>query len=399
MLSHSSERENRCSREAPDGATLFTARKQLKVGYDAHAFTRADGGTGKGHHLKTLIDYGGAEFVGFAPRGLAIFDDRVHVIQGGTGHYLVWQQLELPRLVRRSSPDVFLAPYNTVPIGICCNTTVVLVLHDLILLDRNRSYSWKLQLVGFYKRWLLRRSVRVTSRILTVSEFSRRQILREFPGSRVSVIPCTLDADWFVDSALPFASRGNYLLLVTGIPAHKNALAALRAYAKYRTMARQNAAELRVLGLSSARSHYEKVAAELEIERYVTFENFLSPSEMKIIFRRAAAVMVPSLMEGFGIPALEAMASGTPVILSRAGSLPEIGSSAARYFDAHDISDMAQTIYSVLGDPQLQERMARDGSERAAQFAPDIVGRRVSEFWSEIAESKGRCVVDRRQYR
>ena len=106
---------------------------------------------------------------------------------------------------------------------------------------------------------------------------------------------------------------------------------------------------------------------------------------MQGLYRRSRAVLVPSLIEGFGIPVLEAMASGTPVIASDAASLPEVGGAAAAYFNPRDVAAMAATLKHVLDSPQRQQGMIDAGLAQANKFHPEVVGLQIRTFWDELA--------------
>ena len=104
------------------------------------------------------------------------------------------------------------------------------------------------------------------------------------------------------------------------------------------------------------------------------------------MYQQAGALFFPSLDEGFGIPVLEAMATGTPVVISRAASMPEVAGEAAGYFDPSSVEDMASSLERVLSDTGLCERMAREGLRQAQSFHPELVGQKVIQFWKEIAK-------------
>jgi glycosyltransferase involved in cell wall biosynthesis len=138
--------------------------------------------------------------------------------------------------------------------------------------------------------------------------------------------------------------------------------------------------------LSDAREEYRGIAAKLQVADLIDIEPYLTESQLQYMYRRARAVFVPSLMEGFGIPVLEAMASGTPVIASNTTSLPEVGGRAAAYFNPRDTNEMAAVLSQVLGDPARQQHMIEQGFVQAGQFHPDIVGARIQRFWDDLAE-------------
>jgi glycosyltransferase involved in cell wall biosynthesis len=130
---------------------------------------------------------------------------------------------------------------------------------------------------------------------------------------------------------------------------------------------------------------YQKLLDHEGIAHRVTFLPFLSESELIAQYQGASALLLPSFAEGFGIPMLEAMATGTPVIASHAASLPEVGGSAARYFDPGSISEMTEALVEVLGNDALRTEMARRGRIEVQRYAPEVVAEQVISFWQEVA--------------
>ena len=297
---------------------------------------------------------------------------------------MIWQQASLPRLLKSWKPNVFLAPYNTAPLWLPRGTQLVLVLHDLILMEKFKASTARMRIVNSYRRRLIPPSVARSSYVLTVSEFSRNRILEYFPETRVTVIPCTIAESWFVEPA-NLGERDNYILLVTATPPHKNTARALRAYALYVRMAGAGAANLRIVGLARAGGPFREIVQELGLQAKVAFEPFVSTAILQQLYRRAKAVLVPSLLEGFGIPVLEGMASGTPVIASRSSSLSEVGGEAIQYFDPLNETSIAASMLEVSENPILWLETAWKGRAQAAKFHPEIVRRQIDEFWFRIA--------------
>jgi glycosyltransferase involved in cell wall biosynthesis len=184
--------------------------------------------------------------------------------------------------------------------------------------------------------------------------------------------------------------RENYILLVTATPGHKNAARALRAYARYVGMAGRGAMNLRIVGLAYGGEPFQKMVQEMGLKARVVFEPFVPTVILQQLYRRAKAVLVPSLREGFGIPVLEGMASGTPVIASRSSSLPEVGGQALYYFDPCDEKAMAEAIFELSRNPMLWSEKVREGDLQVRKFHPAIVSRQVDDFWFEIAFERGK---------
>jgi glycosyltransferase involved in cell wall biosynthesis len=356
----------------------------LRVGYDAHALLAPPGAlTGKGVQLGNLLGRYAQRFIGFAPPGEN--NSNLPLVQQGSPRYNIWEQTSLPALLRRTKIDVFLAPYNTAPLYIPSSTRLVLVVHDTILQENFKHGNLRRDLYDGYRRFLIRRAARRAEVILTVSEFSKQEILSYFPGSRVEVIPCTLAASWFNRRAVvPADQRDEYLFMVTSPVPHKNFDRALQAYAKYAASS-PHPLKLRIGGMARAGERYRETLTALGVAGLVQFEPRLSDQELQALYRHAGAVLVPSLMEGFGIPMLEAMSVGTPVIASYATSLREVGGDAPYYFDPRNVEEMAAAIKTVSGDAALRQDMASRSLAEAERYHPAVVQAKVDEFWARIA--------------
>jgi glycosyltransferase involved in cell wall biosynthesis len=352
----------------------------LRVAYDAQALVSGDGGTGKGAQLRNLINSRCAHFQGYAPS--ADKKEFTGIVRGGAGRYLIWQQASLPRLLKPWKPDVFLAPYNTAPLWLPSGTQLVLVLHDLILLQGFRASSARMRIINSYRRRLIPFSVARSRHVLTVSDYSRNAILQCFPDTRVTVIPCTIPDSWFVppDSS---RQRDNYVLLVTGTPPHKNAARALCAYASYVKRVGANATNLRVVGLALSGEEFHSIVRDAGIGDKVIFEPFVSSTTLQQLYRRARAVMVPSLMEGFGLPAVEAAACGCPVIATTASPLPELLPGAGLFVEPNSEA-VTCALDRLLRSPELRRTMGNAGLAAAGRLTWDNAARQMTEVIGKV---------------
>jgi glycosyltransferase involved in cell wall biosynthesis len=353
----------------------------LRVGYDAQTFLCSNGGLGKGLQLRNLLGRHIESFSGFATP--APNQSGLRLIQEGASRHRIWQQVSLPTSLRRHTIDLFLAPENTAPFFLPSSVRLILVLHDMIPLQGFRQRDLKPRLMDTYLRKQIPASVSRAEVILTVSEYSRSEILRFFPDANVRVIPCTIPDAWF-DPA-PIEARENFLLMVTSGAPHKNAAGAIAGYARYVGLTAKSAAPLKIVGLSHEVDLYRSLLQELGIADLVSFMPFLSEAELRNLYRRARAVLIPSFAEGFGIPLLEGMATGTPVLTSNVTSLPEVGGPAPLYFDPRKPADIGSAIDAVMNDSSMQQRMATLGLRRAQDFHPSVVSKLVDEFWREVA--------------
>jgi glycosyltransferase involved in cell wall biosynthesis len=355
----------------------------MRVGYDAQAFLSPNRGTGKGAQLRNLVGPFLDQFIGFASSGPN--HSGVALVQEGFSRYTLWQQFSLPRSLRKHDINVFLAPYNVAPICLSRKVKLVLVLHDTIQFQNFSKPDLRGRLMDRYHCVQVPPSVRRAHCVLTVSEYSRKEILRIFPDANVRVIPCTVSNPWF-DPA-PISDRRGYLLLVTSSAPHKNTGGALQGYAQYAARAGKATKPLKIVGLSREKAPYERQLTELRIRDLVTFLPFLEEEQLIITYKQADALLVPSFAEGFGIPVLEAMATGTPVIAARVASLPEVGGDAAYYFNPHRPHEIGDALHRFLSADDLRREMADRGCRRAQLFHPSIVRNQVIAFWKEMAEA------------
>jgi len=211
--------------------------------------------------------------------------------------------------------------------------------------------------------------------------------LSRFPKARVTVLPNTIAESWYLrDKAIAAQNRDNYILMVTAASPHKNLDRGLQTYAGYVRDTAATPADLKIVGISKANAaRLEGRLGELGVKDRVRFMPYLSELELQELYRKAKVLFIPSLMEGFGIPVLEAMASGTPVISSSTTSLPEVGGSAPEYFDPLDVKDMSGVLKTVLANDHLRASMAQRGLARAQTFHPLVVREQIDHFWTELA--------------
>lgn len=340
---------------------------------------------GMGRYLRTLIADREQRLLGFCKMGKR--DPRLRLVAEGSLPYPLWEQIEIPRLVRRHGIDVFLAPYNTAPLMLPRRTRLALVVHDLIFMEPIPFSRSLYQNAGrFYRRWVTPRAVRRADLLLTVSDFTAQQLAARFGADlrQIRVIPPSIAADWYA-SAEP--APHDYVLAVSGEAPNKNLDRALQAFALCRLRGHATL-RMKIAGVQPAfHAAFQYVAAELGIGSAVEFLPYVSEQEMRRIYRHAVVVLVPSLAEGFGIPLLEAMASGIPVVSSDATSLPEVGGDAALYCDPTSIEQMAEKLHQTLDNAALRARMSERGRAQARRFHPDAVRASIRRFWEELAQA------------
>jgi len=176
--------------------------------------------------------------------------------------------------------------------------------------------------------------------------------------------------------------KKSYLLYVGNAYPHKNLLSLIKAFQKIV----EREPDLCLVLVGKMDHFYQRLAKLVEksgIADKVVFAGRLSDQQLNQVYQQALAYVFPSLKEGFGLPGLEAMRAGVPVISSDQGSLPEIYGSAAIYFDPHDVDSMAEAILKVVQDRSLQEKLIEQGRQRVNQFSWEKCARQTKEIYEQ----------------
>lgn len=275
---------------------------------------------------------------------------------GLRGH--LWEQVSLPGHVQ--SEQVLWSPANTGPLNVA---NQVLTLHDLSPLEHP---EWFKPAFAFWYRLLLPLLVRRVSRVVTSSEFVRAKVLKRFrlPGGRVTVVPGGVELSYFhpgVRSRLILPAR--YVLFVGSLQPRKNLARLLAAWDKIKDVV--PVAWLLIVGTGG--SVFRSTA--LPGTERVKFLGAVPDADLPELYARARAFILPSLDEGFGLPVLEAMASGTMVLASHAGALPEVTGDSALLFDPLDVVEIAAALERGLCDSALRDSLREKGLVRARCFS------------------------------
>ncbi len=305
--------------------------------------------------------------------------------------YSVREQLQVPLRLRRERLDVFHAPHYVLPPLTSCRSVVTI--HDCIHLMfpqylPGRGAYW-------YARTMLRAAVRRADRVLTVSEASKRDILRFFPvpAGKVEVVPNGIDERFYCEPSPDEVARvreryllhGPFLLYTGNIKPHKNLERLIEAFARVRG---RGLDDLRLLIIGNEVSRYPSLRRTVhrhKLHTYVRFLGFVPDQMLAILYRLARVFVFPSLYEGFGLPPLEAMASGTPVVTSNVSSLPEVVGDAALLVDPYDVEALADAIFRVLTDEALRAELVARGRARARQFSWERSVSRIRAVYREVA--------------
>lgn len=290
-------------------------------------------------------------------------------IQTDVKEFTFAEQLKLKKQVESLQPD--LVHFTMIQQPVWYKGRVITMMADLTTARfRNPSKQfvvfWVKQQV--YK-WVIHRVARKSAAVITPTEFVRQDI-HNYCGTPLDKITVTLEAaDPILDAAEPVTElAGTQFIMYTGRPTpHKNLERLVDAFAQLK----QKHPELLLVLAGKKDSNYERHAAVVEKKGIagVVFTGFVTDGQLRWLYEHCTAYVFPSLSEGFGLPGLEAMTHGAPVVSSNATCLPEVYGDAARYFDPLSVSDMAVKIGEVLDDEALRSNLIEKGRAQAATYS------------------------------
>jgi glycosyltransferase involved in cell wall biosynthesis len=307
--------------------------------------------------------------------------------------------IAFPAFVRRAKPDLSHIPLNIV--AQTMPSPYVVTVHDLSSLIYERLSGWRQDLRVFGMRRALTRA----AGIIAVSESTRHDLesLLGIPGRSVRRIHGAPDVRFLHgpgrESSSPEDRRNilerygiNYpfLLYAGSIQPHKNIPRLVEAFALLRGELEHHPVygNLRLIIIGDEISRFPNVrrtVIQSRVESTVRFLGFVPLETLRVFYESAAAFVFPSLYEGFGLPPLEAMASGTPVVVSNVTSLPEVVGDAARMVSPDNVFEIARGIREVLVDEELRETLRHRGAERLRLFSWERTASETLEVYQEIA--------------
>jgi len=280
--------------------------------------------------------------------------------------YSIKEQVKLPGIIPPC--DLFFSPHYNVPIFY--SGKMIAVIHDIFhLSDENKQRTISQYL---YARFMFRTALKKSTIVMTDSNFT-------FSEMRKYRLPC-LDKVRVV--YLGFGGydkkpvkrndkKKKYLLYVGNVKPHKNLIKLIEAYKQLHRQKKINI-PLRIVGEAkkfiTGLPELKKDISESSWSQWINFTGWVDDNELRNQYENAAALVLPSLYEGFGLPPLEAMACGCPCLVSKVASLPEICGDAVIYCDPYDVNDIADKIYTIIENRQLQAKLVSKGYERIKLF-------------------------------
>jgi len=305
-------------------------------------------------------------------------------------NYSIREQIHVPWVLWRERPDVFHAPHYVLPPAARCRSVVTI--HDCIHLMFPQYLPNRAAYV--YAKASMWSAVRQSHRILTVSEASKRDIIHFFdvPPEKIVVVYNAIDERFRSVPAEADVARvreryqlqHEFVLYVGNIKPHKNLVRLIEAFDLLRRRG-FDGLKLLIIGDEIAKlPALRRAVHSHKLHKHVRFLGYQPDETLAILYRLASVFVFPSLYEGFGLPPLEAMACGTPVVTSNVSSLPEVTGDAAVLVDPYDVESIAHGVQNVLTNPTLSAELRTKGKARASEFSWERSVARTRQVYEEV---------------
>ncbi len=295
----------------------------------------------------------------------------------------LWEQFKLPKLAIAYNIDILHSPANIAPLFYSGKSIVHI--HDLCFVVNPQWYSFSFRTLY---NLIVPRIARRATKVVTNSNNSKNDLLQYFglPAERVSLVYWAVDdifSETNPETDHTVTSQNDYILYVGSLEPRKNINVLIEAFEELRIQNPSLNTKLILIGGESPLF----AAVRLKAKRFgddVVFKGFVRDEELREYYRNARLVAYPSLYEGFGLPPLEAMASGTPVVTSRTSSIPEVVGDAALMIDPTDRSQLVSAMFRVLSDERLARSLREKGRHQVKKFNWYRVARGVLGVYYEV---------------
>jgi glycosyltransferase involved in cell wall biosynthesis len=324
--------------------------------------------------------------------------DNFSIVELKGGPYPVWEQIILPQAARRYKCDILHCTSNTAPLF--SPVPVIITLHDIIYMEKSLikiltgSGSYYQRFGNIYRKLVVPGIINKCRKIITVSKFEKQRISEFFRLTDSDKLEAVYNGvgDYFrpEDDAAGFSVikkkynlPDNYFFFLGNTDPKKNTRGVLKAYSDF---IQRTGSDIKLVMIDYQQDELRKLAEEIGnpgIIDSIHLTGYIVNSELPAIYRGSSIFLYPSLRESFGIPILEAMACGVPVITSNTSSMPEIAGDAAVLVDPYNPAEITNAMISIISDPAKKNELKIRGMERAAGFSWKVMAEGVLDIYKK----------------
>ena len=299
--------------------------------------------------------------------------------------FIYWYNISAALAIKKYKPSLWIQPY-----GFCSLTTSIpqlIVVHDVAFKKATNEIPWHQQ---WFYQYFTPKFLKKATTIITVSDYSKLTIEQEYPftKNRVKTIPGAARIEfkpisWEEKEQIKeaYSDGFEYFICVGGISPRKNLMNILKAFSLFKKWHKSN---MKLVVAGRLAWNYQEILEKIKTYKYkddLVLTGYLSDDLLQKLTAGAYASIYMSTYEGFGLPIVEAMQSGVPVIAGNNSSMPELGENAALYADSHDHIKIAEQMQLLYKDEKLRENLINKGLQRAKTYSWD---QSAALFWKEI---------------
>ncbi len=292
------------------------------------------------------------------------------IIQFNSKIYSLGEQLKYRRIIPKT--DLLWCPHFNIPLLPVKTNKIATTIHDVNHLALSKDTSF---VKNRYAKMLYDNAVIKSQKIITVSNFSKSELLKytEVDASKMAVIHCGVNSSFFKKATInPIELPKRYILFVGNVKPHKNLITLLKAYNELQNDLKQKY-DLVVMGkregfISSDRKALEYIETN-NLSDKIFFTGYVDDNLVPLVYKNATLFVFPSYYEGFGLPLLEAMVSGVPVISSNAASLQEVGGDSVVYFNPDNTNELKEKMKFFLEGDSIRNQYIEKGFNRIQLFS------------------------------
>lgn len=315
-----------------------------------------------------------------------------NLIMSSKKHRIFFEKFYMPNYANANNIDIYHIPQNG--IGLIKNDNVlnVVTIHDLIpyLLPETTG-------PGYLKNFLknMPEIIEFADGILTVSEYSKRDILKffpSFPSERIFVTPLAANSNYKIsdknkdlkDVQSRFNFTGDYIMYIGGFSTRKNVKLLLNSFNKLCSKFNNKTKLLIVGGLRDEGLKLKELTENFEFKDNIIFTGFIEEDYLPTLYSACTLFVYPSLYEGFGLPPLESMSCGTPVLAANTTSIPEVVKDENLLFNPYDTDEFENKLLKLINNPTLRESYAAKALELSNEFSWDITAKKTLDAYNQI---------------
>ena len=311
------------------------------------------------------------------------------------GSFPFWEQIALPRAAEKEGCDILQCTSNTSPIF--CNVPIITIIHDIIYLETislfKKSGTWYQKFGNMYRRLVVPTVARLSKRVITVSNFEK-DLIKSYMHLGDNLVAIyngvgehftkITDKVQLNNAKEKYKLPDNFLIFIGNTDPKKNTCNVLKAYAEFIT---QSNTKCKLVIIDYDEKKLIQILNDIgypEVRKEIINTGYVPNNDLPAIINQCKLFLYPSLRESFGIPILEAMACGVPVITSNTSSMPEIAGDAAAIVDPTKPNEIRDAIIMILNDDNYRNLLIKRGMEQAKKFSWKVMAQNYFELYKQV---------------